>query len=302
MLSTARAEGRSIWVDLLLYPTHTLPTAAAPVVVGVGLAAHDGAFKALPVVLAFIASWCIHVAGVFTDNHRLLAEHPEVPEHPELLRALADGSLSLRGLAWAIVGCLLLAALAGSYVVDVAGAVALSLGIVGVVASLSYALGPFSLTKLGIADVVFFLMFGVVAVAGTYYVQALHVRPEAFVIGLPIGAIVTNVLLIDDIRDRAFDARKGWHTPPLRYGLRGVRIEFAALMTLAYVLPLWFCFILGYGWGVLLPLLTLPTAFAVTRTVCTRDAFADLFPLTPKTSMLAFVYALLLGAGLAVSG
>ena len=121
MLTMTGAPRRKIWVDLLLYPTHTLPTAAAPILIGVGLALHNGVFVAVPVLLAFVASWLIHVAGVFTDNYRLLADHPGVVEHPELTNALDDGSLTLSGLWWAIAGCLAVAALAGGYLVGVAG-------------------------------------------------------------------------------------------------------------------------------------------------------------------------------------
>jgi 1,4-dihydroxy-2-naphthoate octaprenyltransferase len=316
MLSMTGAPRRKIWVDLLLYPTHTLPTAAAPVLVGVGLALHNGVFGALPVLLAFVASWLIHVAGVFTDNYRLLADHPDVVEHPELTAALHDGSLTLNGLWWAIAGCMLGAALAGSYLIAVAGIAAAVLGVIGVAVSLGYSLGPVSLTKLGIADPVFFLMFGIVAVAGVYYVQAgaasnvpfaWHIDSQivpwdALVVGLPVGAIVTCVLLIDDIRDRAYDAAKGWHTPPVRFGLRWTRTEFTALMAVAYLLPLWFWLGLGFTPWVLLPLVTVGVAFGVTRTICTEIGFEKLFPLTPKTSTLAFVYALLLGAGLAMRG
>jgi len=61
--------GREIWIRLLLYPSHTLPTAAAPVFVGIGLALHDDVFAAAPLLIAFLASWLIHIGGVFTDNH-----------------------------------------------------------------------------------------------------------------------------------------------------------------------------------------------------------------------------------------
>lgn len=316
MLTMTGAPRRKIWVDLLLYPTHTLPTAAAPILIGVGLALHNGVFVAVPVLLAFVASWLIHVAGVFTDNYRLLADHPGVVEHPELTNALDDGSLTLSGLWWAIAGCLAVAALAGGYLVGVAGIAAAILGAIGVAASLGYSLGPLSLTKLGIADPVFFLMFGIVAVTGVYYVQAgaasnvpltWHIASrivpwDAFVVGLPVGAIVTCVLLIDDIRDRAYDAAKGWHTAPVRFGLRWTRTEFTLLMAVAYLLPLWFWLGLGFTPWVLLPLATAGTAFGITRTVRTEIGFEKLFPLTPKTSTLAFVYALLLGAGLAMRG
>ena len=300
MILATSTSRRNIWIDLLLYPTHTLPTAAAPVLVGAGLAIHNGVFAAVPVALAFAASWFVHVAGVFTDNHRLLAEHPDVREHPELSEAVENGTLTLSGLAGAIIACLVLAALFGSYLVATVGVAALFLGILGAVASLGYSVGPFSLTKLGIADIAFFLMFGVVAVAGIYYVQAGTLPLSAFVAGLPVGAIVTGVLLIDDIRDRDFDKLKGWRTRPVSFGLGWTRVEFTLLMAFAYLAPLWFWLGLGFSAWVLLPLLTLPVAVTITRTVCATVDFKKLFPMTPKTATLAFAYALLLGAGIAM--
>ncbi len=307
---------RNIWVDLLLYPTHTLPTAAAPAIVGVGLAIHNGVFAVVPATVAFAASWLVHVGGVFTDNYQLLTRNPEVPEHPELTAAVKDGSLRLSALWWAIAACFLVAALTGPYLISVAGIAVALFGAIGVVASLGYSVSRFSFTKLGVADPVFFLMFGVVAVAGIYYVQAAptyagsfdwRIVPQALplsalVLGLPIGAIVTNVLLIDDIRDREFDALKGWNTGPVRFGLLWTRAEFAALMALAYLLPIWFWLGLRFSPWILLPLLTLPIAFGITRTICTQVRFERLFPMTPKTAALALQYAVLLAVGAAVHG
>ena len=79
-------SARTIWIDLLLYPTHSLPTAAAPVLVGLGLAYHDRVFAPLPALVGFLGSWLVHVAGVFTDNHERLRRHPGLQEHPELDR------------------------------------------------------------------------------------------------------------------------------------------------------------------------------------------------------------------------
>src|SRR6476620_3232194 len=92
------AQRRRIWIDLLLYPTHTLPTAAAPVLVAIGLAIHDRVFAAGPVVAAFLGSWFIHVGGVFTDNLVLSTRHARVREHPGLLDALSTGALTVQGL------------------------------------------------------------------------------------------------------------------------------------------------------------------------------------------------------------
>jgi len=77
-MSREAPRRKHIWVDLLLYPTHTLPIAAAPVMVGAALAARDHVFAPMAVVLAFLGSWLIHLAGLFTDTHELLRRYPQV--------------------------------------------------------------------------------------------------------------------------------------------------------------------------------------------------------------------------------
>jgi len=307
-------SARTVWIDLLLYPTHSLPTAAAPVLVALGLAFHDRVLAPLPALVGFLGSWLIHVAGVFADNHELLRRHPGLEEHPELDRAVADGTLRLSTLRAAIALCLLLALLTAPFLYRIGGAPVLVLGAVGIAASLSYNAG-WAYVRRGLADPVFLVMFGVVAVAGTYYIQvaALHGAPSpwrllaslplpVFVAGLPAGAIVTAVMLIDDLRDREFDRRKGWRTGAVRRGPGWSRVEIAVLLTFAYTAPIAFWLALGFDARVLLPLLSLPLAWRIVTAVRTLERRADLVPLTPRMARLAVIHSALLGAGLALSG
>lgn len=305
---------REIWMRLLLYPGHTLPTAAAPVLVGTGLALHDGVFASWPALAALVGSWLIHVGGVFLDNHELLRRHPGAVEHPELTAAVADGSLRLATLRLAIAACFGLALVPGVYLVAIGGWFAVVLGAIGVVASAGYAGGRWPYTRLGLADPLFFLMFGVVAVVGTYFAQVAAAAPAvpdlaaawgllpqaAFVVGLPVGALVTCVLVIDDLRDREFDRSKAWHTPATLFGTRGSQVEFTALMGFAYAAPVGLWLGVGFGPTVLLPWLTLPWAVRATRVVTRAAAREQLVPMTPYVAKLGSVYALLLGAGLAL--
>jgi 1,4-dihydroxy-2-naphthoate polyprenyltransferase len=302
-----------IWTRLLLYPTHTLPTAAAPVLVAIGLAIRDGVFAPWPVALAFLGSWLIHIAGVFTDNHELLRKHADVAEHPELLDALEHGTLRLHTLRVVVAASLCASVLCGAYLVALGGMLALIIGVIGVIASVSYAGGPLAYARTGLAEPVFFLMFGVVAVLGAYYIQLAAVQgapagmlaalralpPRVLFAGLPVGALVTGVLIIDDIRDAGFDTVKGWRTGVVRFGIRAARIRFVVLYCAAYLALFALCRLPGYGWPVLLPLLTLPLALNVTRAVCTRRDTAGLLAMTPRASMLALAYSALLGIGLA---
>src|ERR1035437_7827286 len=138
MTSPPALSTREIWIKLLLYPSHTLPTAAAPVLVAIGLAVRDLVFAPMPVLIAFLASWLIHVGGVFNDNYELLRRHPDVSEHPELLQALQTGTLSFTGLRVAILACFTLAGLTAPYLLSIGGTLALVIGIVGGITSYCY--------------------------------------------------------------------------------------------------------------------------------------------------------------------
>jgi 1,4-dihydroxy-2-naphthoate octaprenyltransferase len=313
MTGIASMSRRQIWVKLLLYPGHTLPTAAAPVVVAIGLAIRDGVFAAIPALLAFSGSWLIHIGGVFEDNRQLLSRHPGIEEHPELSEAVRNGTLTLAELRWAVLGCFGLAALTAPYFFHIGGLPALAIGVAGAAASLGYAGGPRPYATLGLAEPVFLIMFGFAAVIGTYYAQAAELHgvaaagrlalsgaPGACALGLPIGLLVTNVLIIDDIRDRDFDAAKGWLTWTVRYGVPGSRARYVASSILAYLVPFWLWLGAGFGAGSLLPLLTMPWALSIARAVCTAGRREEMLPLTPAASKLSLAYAMLLGAGVAM--
>jgi 1,4-dihydroxy-2-naphthoate octaprenyltransferase len=310
-LEWTRAE---VWKRKLLYPGHTLPTAAAPVAVAIGLAAHNHVADPLAALFALLAGWLIQLGGVLTDNYENLVQQPQDREHPELVRALANGTLTLPGLRVAIQSCYGLALLAGIYLIGHAGIGVLVIGLLSVGASLAYSAGPFPIGRHGLADPLFFVFFGVVSVAGAYYVQAAPAHgavlgswllPDALpaaaiALGVPVGALTTNILIIDDIRDRDFDVVKGKRTIAVRWGRKWSRVEYLALSLLAYLVPFALWLASGFSAWALLPLATLPYAVSTARDVLTRNAYEELLPTTPKAGRLLLAYSLLLAAGIAM--
>ena len=81
---------RDMWINMLLYPGHTLPTAAAPAIVAVGLAVRHEVFAVVPLLLAFLAGWLVQLGGVLTDNSENLTRHPNGLEQPPLGHPLRD--------------------------------------------------------------------------------------------------------------------------------------------------------------------------------------------------------------------
>lgn len=305
-----------VWRRKLLYPAHTLPTAIAPVAVALGLAAHDGVADALAAFLAFVAGWLIQVGGVLTDNYENLAREPQDREHPELVRAVAHGKLSLAELRNAVIVAYAAALAAGIFLIVQAGSGVLVIGLAAVAASVAYSAGPYPLGRHTLADPLFFLFFGVVSVAGAYYVQAAAshgatlqtlfaadaLPAVALVLGIPVGALTTSILVIDDIRDRRFDVAKGKVTIAVRWGIRWSRAEFVGLQALAYLVPAFLWAGGGFSAWVMLPLATLPFAISTARDVLTRDRYEDLVPATPKAGRVLLAYSLLFAAGVAVRG
>ena len=305
---------RSLWLDLLVYPTHSLPTAVAPVLVGLGLAVRHGVLRPWPALLGLVGSWAIHVAGVVTDNHELLRRHPGLGEHPELEAALSEGRLTLRHLRLAAAGSVALALLCAPPLLIIGGWPVLLLGVLGLVASLSYAAGPLAYARLGLADPIFLALFGAVAPAATLFIQVAAARgpgaagldglralpAEAWLVGLPVGAVVVAVMLVDDLRDAAFDARKAWRTGTVRFGAGFTRLEARLLVGAATLAPLALAALPGSGPWLLLPLLTAPLAWRLMRAIGV-DRRADLVPLSPRLAGLALLQAALLAVGLALT-
>lgn len=312
--STEVPTRRDVWVRMLIYPRHTLPTALAPVVVAAGLALHDGLFAPGAAAAALAAGWLIQLGGVIADNYHNLRRHPDDREHPLLVRALEAGVVDLRLLARATAGCYLLAAVPGAYLVRVGGLPALVLGVVSAGASLAYSSDPLRLGDRGLGDALFFLFFGIVSVSGTYYAQAASILATGFPMGvpggaltlesvaagLPMAALITNILLIDNIRDLRFDREKGERTLAVIIGRDWTEVEMGVLTAMAYAVPVWFVSRSGHGVAVLLPLLTAPYAVMIFRRVRRADHWEDLLPLTPQAGQLAVAYAILFAAGLAV--
>lgn len=308
----ARITRRGVWVGMLLYPAHTLPTAAAPVLVALGLALHDGVFRPRAALAAFVAGWLVQLGGVFTDNYQNLSRHPDDREHAEFVAAVRTRVVSLGEIRLAISGCYAAALVVGATLLPTGGVPIVLIGLAAIAASLAYSVGPFPLGDRALGDPLFFLFFGPVSVLGAYYAQAaaalgapspLWFAPgtltvEALVGGLALGALITNILVIDNIRDLDYDRSKHEWTIAVVIGSRWSRVEYLALLAFACAVPLWFA-ARGFGLRALLPLLSLPYAIAVARRVIRAPDRQALMPLTPQAALVVLSYGVLLAIGVA---
>jgi 1,4-dihydroxy-2-naphthoate octaprenyltransferase len=193
------------------------------------------------------------------------------------------------------------AVLAGVYLVVVAGWQLLLVGAASILAGVLYTGGPRPYGYEGLGEVFVFLFFGIVAVAGSYFVQVRHLEWEAFALAVPVGLIAAGILVVNNVRDIDSDRRAGKRTLAVRLGRARTRVLFAAIIYLAYLLaPVTWIFGPLKPW-LLLPWLTLPLAARVVRTVRQHVDGPSLNQALAQTGMLQLAFCALLSAGLLLS-
>src|SRR5262249_4219171 len=130
------------------------------------------------------------------------------------------------------------ATLLGVYLVGAAGWPVVAIGVASILSGIAYTGGPGPLRYHGPGDVFVIVFFCLGAVCGTAFVQVGHVPSLAIAAAVPVGALATAILVVNNLRDRDTDERAGKRTLAVRLGRRGALIEYAALVAIAYVVPL----------------------------------------------------------------
>ncbi|SEQ25828.1 1,4-dihydroxy-2-naphthoate polyprenyltransferase [Natrinema salaciae] len=310
-MSSAEVEISRTKAWLMAARPQTLPAAAAPIIVGTGLAAHEGVLAPLPAMMAFVGSALIQIGTNFANDYYDAVKGADTEDREGFTRVTQSGLISPEQVKLATVVTFGLAILTGTYLVYVGGLPILVVGLVSVFCGWAYTGGPYPLGYHGLGDLFVFVFFGLVAVTGTYYVQAAAVvadplattipdgtvTREAVAASLPVAGLSTAILVVNNIRDRETDAETGKRTLAVRLGYGWSRLEYVAMLAIAYVVPLWF-WRAGFGPGALLPLLTLPYAGLIVRTVWTRTDGEALNPALEQTGKLLATYALCFAGGL----
>jgi 1,4-dihydroxy-2-naphthoate polyprenyltransferase len=295
---SASAKGKhnqwQAWI--LASRPRTLPASVAPVIVGTALAIQAGAFQPAAALVALLCALLIQIGSNFANDLGDFRRGTDNLGRVGPTRVTTAGLLTPGQVKAGMLVVFGLAALGGLYLIVLGGWPILVVGVLSIVAAIAYTAGPLPFGYYGLGDLGTFVFFGLVAVAGTYYVQAHAVTPAVWLGAVAMGCLVTAILVVNNIRDADSDRQAGKRTLAVLLGRRGARIEFAVMLTIAYAVP----FVLWLGLGmrpwVLLPLLTLPLAF--------RQAYAVFIVLGPAlnrtlagTAQLTVIYALVFAVG-----
>ena len=295
----ASPNGMRIW--LMAARVRTLPAAVAPVLVGTALAGFIHVFYPLRFIAALVGAIFIQVGTNLSNDYSDARRGADTEDRLGPVRVTAGGLVPPKQVLIATYVSFGIAVLAGIYLIAVAGWQLLIVGAASILAGVLYTGGPKPYGYEGLGEVFVFLFFGIVAVAGSYFVQTTHLDWEAFALAVPVGLLASGILVVNNVRDIDTDRRAGKRTLAVRLGRERTRTMFAAMVYLAYLLtPVTWLFGPLTPW-VLLPWLTLPIAAPVVRIVRNHTDGGSLNQALAQTGMLQLAFCTLLAAGLLLS-
>ena len=226
---------------------------------------------------------------------QMTGEHMSTRVGPR--RAVAAGLISPATMKHAMIGVFGAAFLTGLGLVAWGGPWLIAVGVASILCGIAYTGGPWPLAYHGLGDVFVFVFFGLVAVGGTYFVQAGQLTADTILAGVPMGSLAANILVVNNYRDAETDAAANKRTLVVRFGRGAARVQFIASLIGAFAVPLVFL-ARGHRAWVLLPLALAPLAWSHARRLRESRMPGELIALLGDTGKLLALFALLFATGL----
>ena len=288
-----------VW--LLAARPKTLPAAVAPVIVGSAMAYAHQRFVLLPAMAALAVALILQVGVNLANDYFDFTKGIDTEDRLGPVRVTQSGLISPGRVKFSMTMVFVLSLLPGLYLISIGGWPVVVIGAASIIAALAYSGGPFPLASHGFGDLFVFIFFGLVAVSGTYYVQALHITPMVVLMGIIVGLLITAILVVNNLRDIQTDRKTGKRTLAVMIGVKGTRAEYTILVAGGYAIPV-LIWLGGFAsaW-VLLPLASLPLAFLQIRLIRQPSDGPALNDLLAKTARLSFFFSVLLSIGLILS-
>jgi 1,4-dihydroxy-2-naphthoate octaprenyltransferase len=275
----------------------TLPAAISPVIVGWGIALGMHHFALLPAVVTMVCAVFIQIGTNMVNDVLDFQKGADTSERLGPVRVTLSGLLTPKQVWLATLATFGLAGLGGVYLALYAGWPVIVIGLACMLAGYLYTGGPLPLTHIGLGDLFVLLFFGFTALCGTVFVLTGGIPPVAWLAAFGVGVLVTDILVVNNIRDIQTDRSAGRKNIPSQFGRRAGEIEYGVLIILAYLIPILIVLVTGESPGMLLTLLSLPLAIRLFLRLRATPISREFNALLAGTGQVLLVYSLLMAVG-----
>lgn len=275
----------------------TLPAALVPVIMGTAMAYGDGVYHLPAALAALLGALLIQIATNFVNDYADFKKGTDTGERIGPLRVTQAGLVTPTQMKFAIALVFFLTVLAGLYLVYRGGWPVVIIGVLSIVSGALYTAGPYPLGYLGLGDIFVLIFFGPVALAGTYYVQALTINWIVILAGLAPGLLSVAILTVNNLRDIDGDTKAGKKTLAVRFGRNFAKNEYFYSVLLACLIPVMIFIITGQHKFAALAALTLFFAPGPLKAVFSQTDGPTLNNALAGTGKLLLIYGILFSIG-----
>lgn len=275
----------------------TLPAAASSAILGSALAIHDGKFRLFPAIIALLISILLQVGANFANDLFDFQKGADAKNRLGPIRVTQAGLLSTNQVISGMVIVFGASAILGLYLALDAGWFVVLIGFLAILAALAYTGGPFPFGYHSLGDIFVLIFFGFAAVCGTYFIQARTISPASIWGGMAMGLLITNILIVNNLRDIDSDKQVNKRTLAVRIGAKWTRIEYSIFVLFAYLIPVFLTIYSKSYFNSFLTWLSIPFAILLIKEIFIVEGQL-LNKTLAGTAKLALIYSLLFSLGI----
>lgn len=274
----------------------TLAAALVPVCTGASIAWMSGLFRTDSTLVALFCAVVIQIGTNFANDYFDFMKGADTDDRLGFERATASGLISPNAMRNAMIAAMLIAFIAGLYLVWIGGWVVLAIGLLSLLFGVLYTGGPYPLGYNGLGDIFVFIFFGMVAVMGTYYVNAQEWSVLSLWAAIPVGALCVNILVVNNLRDVEQDRVANKRTLGVIFGETALKAEYTSMLLLSYGSLIGMHIFTDVSYLIYLPVLSLFSALKLNRMIWTNTNKRLLNDTLGETAGFMMLFGLLLSA------
>ena len=284
----------------------TLPLAVSNILLGSFLAYNQGKFSIIILLLGLATAVLLQVLSNFANDYGDYVNGAGEKRISKYERVLQSGKISPKQMRWMLIILTLLTFVTGiSLIIFAANAlgttallVFFGIGILCIIAAITYTIGKKPYGYIGMGDIAVFIFFGIVGVCGIYVLQTRQWDWHVLLPAASFGLLSMGVLNINNIRDLESDRISGKKTLVVRIGLEKAKIYHTWLILIAVILGIVSTLLDFHSAFQLLYLLTIPFFIMNVYRVRSSKYSGMLDDELRNLSLTAFFFSVTYGLGL----
>jgi 1,4-dihydroxy-2-naphthoate octaprenyltransferase len=282
----------------------TLPLALASILMASFIAFYKGLFRWEVLFLAALTTTLLQILSNLSNDYGDSYHGADNMERKGPIRAVQSGMIGPEEMKRAMIlftalsfisGVLLLYVSISDFYLFLSFIV---LGILAIIAAITYTTGSRPYGYAGLGDISVFMFFGVVGVLGTYYLHTMEFSTQLILPALSLGLFSTSVLNINNIRDIKSDSKAGKKSIPVRIG-RAAAVKYNWFLIITGNVTIILFVILEQAWGGLLALLMAPVMIKIGRSISNKNKTSkEIDPYLKKMAISTLIWVIAFGTGI----